>query len=323
MNDKITVIIPFYNVEKYLGECLESVINQTYSNLEIICVNDCSPDNSIEIVEKYIQKDTRIQIIKHETNKGLGAARNTGIKNTTGKYIYFIDSDDFIDLNYIEELYNSIKSNRCDVACNNNILKYYEGASNKNNFIRNNIEISLRNKKIKITNEIIRKLQVSACCKLYNTEIIKKYSIYFTEGVKYEDYAFFYKYFSSINSITVINTSNYYYRQRENSIIHTLAKKKNDSTDTITIFEDIFFFYKENNLLDTFAIPFKGLRNQIRKKKKPKEFYYKIQDFLKIIQNEIIIKNKIYNKKERNFFNLCLNNSYFVYKIKHLLKIKR
>ena len=113
---KVSVIIPVYRVEKYLRECLDSVINQTLSDIEIICVNDASPDNSITILEEYAKKDTRIKIITHEHNQGLGPARNTGVSHAISPYIAFVDSDDFIAPNMLEKLYELIISNNAEMA---------------------------------------------------------------------------------------------------------------------------------------------------------------------------------------------------------------
>ena len=108
-NVKVSVIVPVYNVEKYLKDCLDSVVNQTLEDIEIICVNDGSTDNSLAILEEYAEKDSRIKIITQE-NKGLGGARNTGLYHANGEYISFIDSDDWIELNTFEELYNMSKN---------------------------------------------------------------------------------------------------------------------------------------------------------------------------------------------------------------------
>lgn len=113
--DKITVIIPVYNQEKYLRDCLDSVINQTFKNLEIICVDDCSTDKSKEILDEYAQKDSRIVVLNRTENSGgPGGARNDGLKYAHGEYISFVDSDDFIELNRYENLYNAIKKYDCD-----------------------------------------------------------------------------------------------------------------------------------------------------------------------------------------------------------------
>ena len=115
-NPKISVILPVYNVEKYLGECLDSIINQTLKDIEVICVNDGSTDNSLSILKEYASKDTRIKIIDKE-NEGQGYARKVGLENAIGKYILFCDSDDYYaDLTAFEELYNYIEKVNVDVV---------------------------------------------------------------------------------------------------------------------------------------------------------------------------------------------------------------
>ena len=106
---EVSVIIPVYNVEQYLRQCLDSVCNQTFKDIEIIVVNDCSPDNSLQIIKEYQQKDKRIVLVDLKQNGGLGNARNQGMKIAKGKYLTFVDSDDFISNNCIEVLYNNIE----------------------------------------------------------------------------------------------------------------------------------------------------------------------------------------------------------------------
>ena len=114
---KISVIIPVYNVEKYLSRCLDSVCSQTFNDIEIICINDCSPDNSAEILQEYAEKDKRIRIINKEKNGGLSAARNSGFAVATGEYIYFLDSDDWIELDFLEKMYFAITSQKQKAVC--------------------------------------------------------------------------------------------------------------------------------------------------------------------------------------------------------------
>ena len=111
----VSIIIPIYNVEAYLGECLESVIMQTYTQLEIICVYDPSSDKSIEILKKYANRDGRIQVISNERRMGLSYNRNIGLSQAVGDYLYFLDSDDWIEKNAIEELVNIAEETECDV----------------------------------------------------------------------------------------------------------------------------------------------------------------------------------------------------------------
>ena len=113
---KVSVIVPVYNVEKYLPECLDSILNQTLTDIEIICVDDASPDNSSSILKEYSKKDGRIKIITHEQNQGLGPARNTGVNYATSPYIAFVDSDDFIESNMIEILLRLIVENNADMS---------------------------------------------------------------------------------------------------------------------------------------------------------------------------------------------------------------
>ena len=131
MNQKlISIVVPVYNVEEYLSRCLDSIINQTYKNIEIICVNDGSTDNSLKILTTYSELDYRIKIISQE-NQGLSEARNIGIKNSSGEYIGFIDSDDSIDEKYFEVLYNNLIIHDADISCAktryigfNDVVKY-------------------------------------------------------------------------------------------------------------------------------------------------------------------------------------------------------
>ena len=112
----VTIIIPVYNTERYLRQCLDSVINQTFKDFECICINDGSTDNSYNILKEYVQKDNRFTVINLPENKGQGNARNKGINIAKGKYITFIDSDDWVKENHIEQLYNNITKYNSDIV---------------------------------------------------------------------------------------------------------------------------------------------------------------------------------------------------------------
>ena len=123
MKEKVSIVVPVYNNEKFLDKCLTSIINQTYKDLEIILINDGSKDNSLKIMNEYAKKDKRIVIIDKK-NEGVSKARNDGIRKSTGEYITFVDSDDYIELNEIEEMYNAIKENNVDMVRSNYQVRY-------------------------------------------------------------------------------------------------------------------------------------------------------------------------------------------------------
>ena len=126
---KISIIIPVYNASEYLNSTLDSVLNQTYKDFEVICINDKSTDNSLEILKEYEEKDTRIKIINNERNLGAALTRNVGIDNAQGEYIYFLDSDDYIEEKYLECMVQKIEQENCDIVLNLSIVNETNGIS--------------------------------------------------------------------------------------------------------------------------------------------------------------------------------------------------
>ena len=147
---KISVIIPVYNVEKYLKECLNSVINQTLKDLEIICVNDGSIDNSLKIMKEYALKDPRIKILSQK-NQGVSEARNFGIKNATGEYVAFLDADDCVSLDFYEKLYTKAKETNSDIVVSEYMYRFNKNSKKKKIFLKvdKNIETTDINEKFK------------------------------------------------------------------------------------------------------------------------------------------------------------------------------
>ena len=188
--DKISVIIPVYNVEKYLRRCLDSIINQTYKNLEIICIDDGSPDNSINVLIEYSNRDNRI-LIKRQKNMGLSEARNTGIKISTGKYLIFVDSDDWLPLDAIELLCKKIEKENSDVVIGGRITI---SDSKKENFIPTAKDINFTFEEYLEYSMKKKEFRAVAWGKLYKKEIIEKNQLEFPKGLLYEDLLFTFKY---------------------------------------------------------------------------------------------------------------------------------
>ncbi len=222
MEDLITVVIPIYKVEKYLQKCLDSIINQSYKNLEIILVNDGSPDNCGKICDEYAKKDTRIKVI-HKENGGLSDARNIGIKNANGKYITFIDSDDYITEDYVEYLYELIKKYNVKLSICGIKTVWKETKIQK----REKEKEELLNSKQAFENMLFAKgIEVAAYGKMYLTELWEEYE--FPKGKAYEDTAVVYKLIEKAENIAYGNKKCYYYVARVGSISKQQQFNKNE-----------------------------------------------------------------------------------------------
>ena len=218
---KVSVIVPVYNVEKYLKRCLDSLVNQTLSDIEIICVNDGSTDGSAQILEEYAIKDNRIKIIT-QVNSGLSEARNTGIKNASGEYIGLVDSDDFVDKDFFEKLYNAAVSNNCDIACGN-IVRGNDRKKDK---------VFLNYQEEKVVKSIREKYEISGVpnhCyvwnKIYKREPLISSGITFIRGIVYEDMPFTADVLESLGDMVVVPDVFYHYWINDESIVKTPSDK--------------------------------------------------------------------------------------------------
>lgn len=239
LNHLISVVIPAYNVEKYLPKCIESIINQSYKNLEIILVDDGSTDCSGKICDEYAKKDSRIVVI-HRKNGGLSQARNDGISIAKGDFLTFVDSDDYVHQEYCEKLLNAMIKNSAEIsACsiyefeeNDDVVdkkeEYEETLLDRNQAIENLLKIG--------------GLYDPAWGKLYAKKLFT--DIRFPVGKVYEDSATLYKLYDQINTMVVLNQKYYYYlKKRAGSIMSSSynIKKQKDNFDAI---HDSFLFLK-------------------------------------------------------------------------------
>ncbi len=219
----LSVVIPVYNVENFLSVCLDSVLAQTLSELEIICVNDGSTDKCEQILQEYANKDKRIRIITQE-NSGLSSARNTGIKAATCDYITFLDSDDFIASDFYQKLYDNAINNNADISCGNTV--YYTDGKTKYNTELNR-RIFKKNKNIYISSENKRDVCTSWACwnKIYRRNLIINNNLKFYNGKLVEDFPFTFLICALSNKIVCDQTANLYYRQHSNSIMKSKIKQ--------------------------------------------------------------------------------------------------
>lgn len=238
-NDLISIIIPVYKVEEYLEKCIESVLKQTYTNLQIILVDDGSPDNCGKICDEYAKKDPRIEVI-HKVNGGLSDARNVGIAKAKGKYIGFVDSDDYIKEDMYEILINVIKEYDADVS----ICNLYDVIDGKE-YIRNNENGIQEYSRLEILKEVLldKNIQSYAWNKLYKKELFDE--IKYPIGKKYEDIGTTFYVFEKCNKIVVTSKPEYYYLKRSDSLVNNVTES------TVLDYTDIIiqrYLYTQKNI---------------------------------------------------------------------------
>ncbi len=318
-NFLISVIIPIYNTEKYLEECIKSVVNQSYENLDIILVNDGSTDNSKEICDKWAEKDSRIRLI-NQNNMGAAMAKNVGLNNIKGDLFMILDSDDLLHKNNIEILCNCMKKEKSDIieAFYTTIYEEFK-----------NIDIHKNSQKESFNTEnalkeliISRKFHQTPWNKLYKTELLK--DIRFPKDKYIDDEYWTYKLFANAKKITWINKVLYYYRQHEESTMGRMYSIKR--LDAIDALYDRYKFMQKNfpNLSDLSCKAFLNnciynfqklcMFNELDNDKKFRE------DLLKKIR-QIIKREKInnLNVKEKLLFYFFCKYPYIVSKIRNTL----
>lgn len=234
---KISVIIPIYNVEKYLERCIESALNQTFKAYEIILVNDGSTDSSGKIAREYQQKNQEKVLLIEQKNKGLGGARNTGMQYSSGEYFFFLDSDDFIELNTLEVLYYKAIEEKADLVIFDGWFvgedgqeDYLHGCLKKQKYwdLKNNPELLFENP--------------STWNKLYHRNLFKQSNIIFPEKVWFEDLRTTSKIYTVAKRIVYVPKPFYHYLQRQSSIMHSKDCKK--YLQILEAVDDIIEYYK-------------------------------------------------------------------------------
>ena len=241
---KLSIIVPIYNVEQYLEECLNSIINQSIENIEVILINDGSTDLSKDIASKFVEKDKRFVLINQQ-NQGLSAARNTGIQMAKGKYIYFIDSDDFIiDNKNLKEMVDLLEKYNSDALVGRMVRVY----DNKNKVLDSeyinlfNTDVCTKREYLKVS---VNHNCAPCCMYMYKRSLLTDNNIKFKVGFLHEDEDFTPRVLLKTKKISIYNEGFYGYRQRENSITKTFSKK--NIKDIISILLDLDQEYNNIN----------------------------------------------------------------------------
>ena len=234
---KVSVIVPFYNVEKYIEKCLETLVNQTLDDIEIILVNDGSKDKTVDIVKKYKEMYSNKIVYLEKENGGLSDARNYGIPHATGEYIAFLDSDDYVELDTYEKMYNKAKEDDSDLLECDFIWEYPDRKKVDTGKIYNNKK------------EMLAYARVVAWNKLIKRSLIEEHKMEFPKGLRYEDVEFFYKMVPYYNKVSFVKEPLIHYIQRSSSISNTQNERPKE---IFTIMDNVIKYYKENNLYEEY-----------------------------------------------------------------------
>lgn len=238
---KVSVIVPIYNVQKYLRRCIDSILNQTYKNLEIILINDGSTDNSGKIIDEYKQIDNRIKVY-HQENKGLSDTRNYGTKIATGDFILYLDSDDWADINMINIMIEKIEEYNADIVQVGFYYNYEEYLLYDNRFYEeNDTDIVLGKQELMKELVINKRVKNFTWGKLYKSELVK--DILFKKDVRFEDVFWAHKVMDRVDKYVIVHKPLMYYLQRSESIS---GSYKVENTDIIKGLLERHLFIKEN-----------------------------------------------------------------------------
>ena len=309
---KISVVVPVYNVEKYLKECIDSIINQTLEDIEIICVNDGSTDSSLEILNDYAKKDSRIIVI-NKSNSGYGHTMNMGLNAASGEYIGIIESDDFADKNMFEDLYKLAKEYDADIV-KGDWYNYWS----KNKFARKNNRISSA-KTLKLTNskqdKSLLRINPSVWSAIYKKEFLNKYNIRFLEtpGASYQDLAFSFKVFALAEKVILTDKAYLYYRQdnmnssvKSKTKVYCVCDEYEEIDRFLEEYPDLKFEFKvqeEINRYNGYVSSVLRIDDSV----KP-EFVKVFSDHFKEEYNTGLLGNEFFKKINKNEFMTLINN---------------
>lgn len=241
---QISIIIPIYNVERYLRQCIDSILAQTFTDFELLLIDDGSPDGCPAICDEYAEKDARIRVF-HKQNGGVTSARNKGLNNANGNWIIYIDGDDWIEPTYVEELYNAAINNEADIAICAFRFVYEDGSS-----VIEHPTIWDDNKQASL-NRYIASIWTTACGTIQKSSLYKDNGVQSPKDLTFcEDFHLMVRLCYFANKVVSINRPLYNYRQRSSSIVHSL----NDKTwrDELSTYLEIIDFFRNQGELETY-----------------------------------------------------------------------
>ena len=302
---KISIVVPVYNADLYLEECLKSLVNQTLQDIEIICVNDNSKDKSLKILNKYAKNDERIKILNFEKTYGQSRARNVALECVSGKYVGFVDADDFVDLDMFEKMYKKAQNAdmvMCQAKVFDDKVKNYKDDSY---FALDCFNDSFAEKPFvhEDTKDFISEINVSVWNKIYRTDFLKKCGVKFQEGFIYEDLPYFYELYTQAKKVIFVKEFLYTYRvNTQNSTMMKTDKNVKDRVDMASRAYDVlkkqkYFDEIKANVVDTILHDL-VYRCLIIDSRYQKEYFFRMKKFFRTIDttdvDDTLIKSRYY-----------------------------
>ncbi len=318
---KVSVVIPVYNVESYLEDCLNSVLNQTLTDIEVICVNDGSSDRSLDILEKYAKTDERMKVISQK-NAGHAAATNKGMTYATGEYLFLMDSDDIIEFNALELTYRKAKENNVDfvifkaINYNNSKGEYYETKSYTMKEVYNRVKDNVFS--YEDVKDLIFSMSVTPWSKLYNRKFIVDHNIIFPEGLIFDDNIFFWEVLFNAEKIVFLNEFLFIRRFYSTSSTNNGDLRFLDSIEINELIWDTFekynhFDYHKDYLYNSRIRSIYNRYTKIKEEYKNTFFQEMKKAYMKILKNGQLFDDFMENIDESNkeiFIQvLCTENS--------------
>lgn len=315
---KVSIIMSLFNVELYMRTAIESVLNQSLKEIELICINDGSTDYSLDIAREYEKKDARVKVLSYEESNGQAYARNRGMDIAKGKYIGFVDGDDWVETTMFEKLYNEAEKNRTDVTfCAAALYDDQTGKTIWNNDYYNLYLIPKELDNRVFTHEetkylLTGSLNVALWNKIYRTDFLNKNKIRFPEYYIYEDMPFFYETWFKAENICFIRDCLYYYRiNRQTSTMSRMENKVLDRVDMVALTYEMFkqlpYFDDIKTQVVTWIIEDLFHRYTIVEGRYRKEFFFKMKKLFKNIDLEGIDKENLEKCYYYNEYKNCVN----------------
>lgn len=243
---KISIIVPIYNVEKYIRDCMESLVNQTFPDIEIICVDDRGSDNSMKIVKEFANVDPRIRVIRNWRNRGLSYSRNHAMKYVHAPYVMYCDSDDMFALDMCQIMLTAIETSGADVAvCGTQVLYETNHDLKESDDLYFPVQYSGTYNITRSDNNVH---YCTAWGKIYRADIIRQHELKFPVGLKYEDEFFWAAYLLWISKITFVKEQLYIYRRREGSIMNVAYRESKLDTDPINVAKAYYYYCNKHGV---------------------------------------------------------------------------